>query len=128
MLRFKNPYDGCDKTSGHFGFYRQICSNGLHVSQVELESPIRHTKNGIHLVMSKLSQLFDKFLDNEFYSMVPKFNKIKEIKIINTEKFVREILKKTQLFRYECSDTNPDPSKKAREVIKILNQESIFVK
>lgn len=40
MLRFKNSYDGSEKTSGHFGFYRQVCSNGLHVSQSEIEFAI----------------------------------------------------------------------------------------
>ncbi|TPN84509.1 DUF932 domain-containing protein [Aquimarina algicola] len=36
MLRFKNSYDGREKTSGHFGFYRKICSNGLHIAQAEV--------------------------------------------------------------------------------------------
>lgn len=44
MLRFKNSYDGSEKTSGHFGFYRKICSNGLHVSQAEIEFSIKHSK------------------------------------------------------------------------------------
>ncbi|NNK28153.1 MAG: DUF932 domain-containing protein, partial [Flavobacteriaceae bacterium] len=35
MLRFKNSYDGSEKTSGHFGFYREVCTNGLHVSKAE---------------------------------------------------------------------------------------------
>ncbi|WP_335964886.1 hypothetical protein [Galbibacter sp. PAP.153] len=29
MLRFINSYDGSEKTSGHFGFFRKICANGL---------------------------------------------------------------------------------------------------
>src|SRR5690606_24636786 len=33
MLRFINSYDGSEKTSGHFGFFREICANGLHVAQ-----------------------------------------------------------------------------------------------
>ena len=33
MLRFKNSYDGSERTSGHFGFYRKVCSNGLHVAE-----------------------------------------------------------------------------------------------
>ncbi len=36
MLRFKNSYDRSVKTSGHFGFYREIWSNGLHVAQAEI--------------------------------------------------------------------------------------------
>ena len=127
MLRFKNSYDGQDKTSGHFGFYRQVCSNGLHVIQAELEFSIRHTKNGIDLIMPKLNQLFDKFLNNEFYSIVPKFDKLKEVKINDTKKFVQEVLERTKLFKYECSDKNPEPSKKARQVIEILNNEAILL-
>ena len=31
MIRFTNSYDGSNKTSGHFGYYREVCSNGLHI-------------------------------------------------------------------------------------------------
>jgi hypothetical protein len=127
MLRFKNSYDGSEKTSGHFGFYREICSNGLHVSQAEIEFSIKHSKNNTHLIMPKLNNLFDKFLDNEFYTITKKFDKMKEFKIIDTQEFVKAILDKTKLFRYECSDKNSDPSKKSREVIEILNYEALLL-
>lgn len=127
MLRFKNSYDGSEKTAGHFGFYRKVCSNGLHVSQTALEFSIRHTKNCTDLIMPRLNQLFDKFVDNEFYSIVNKFEKLRNIEIMDTKAFVRDILEKTKLFRYECSDTNEDPSKKSREVIEILDNESILL-
>ena len=117
MLRFKNSYDGSEKTSGHFGFYREVCSNGLHVSQAEIEFSIKHNKNNTHLIMPRLNNLFDKFLDNEFYTITKKFDKMKEFKIIDTQEFVKAILDKTKLFRYECSDKNSDPSKKSREVL-----------
>ncbi|GAA3655023.1 DUF932 domain-containing protein [Flavivirga jejuensis] len=127
MLRFKNSYDGSEKTSGHFGFYRKVCSNGLHISQVEIEFSIKHSKNNTHLIMPRLNGLFEKFLDNEFYSIVKKFDKMKDFKIVDTKEFVRSILEKTKLFRYECSDKNNTPSKKSREVIEILNYESLLV-
>ncbi len=127
MLRFKNSYDGSEKTSGHFGFYRKVCSNGLHVAETEVEFSIKHSKNNTHLIMPRLNSLFDKFLDNEFYTIVQKFNKLKEIKILDTKAFVRDILKKTKLFRYECSDKNDNPSKKSREVIEILNYEALLL-
>lgn len=127
MLRFKNSYDGSEKTSGHFGFYREVCSNGLHVSQAEIEFSIKHSKNNTDLIMPSLNQLFDKFLDNEFYSITTKFNKMKEVEILDTEKFVKEILERTKLFRYECSDKNDNPSKKSREVIEILNYEALLL-
>ena len=127
MLRFKNSYDGSEKTSGHFGFYRQVCSNGLHVSQAEIEFSIKHSKNNTDLIMPRLKNLFEKFVDNEFYTITKKFDKMKEFKIIDTQEFVKAILDKTKLFRYECSDKNSDPSKKSREVLEILNYEALLL-
>lgn len=127
MLRFKNSYDGSEKTSGHFGFYRKICSNGLHVSQSEIEFSIKHSSNNTNLIMPKLNSLFEKFLDNEFYSIIKKFDKMKEFRIIDTKEFVKAILERTKLFKYECSDKNSDPSKKAREVIEVLDYEALLL-
>jgi hypothetical protein len=127
MLRFKNSYDGSEKTSGHFGFYRKICSNGLHVAETEIEFSIKHSKNNTDLIMPGLHLLFEKFLNNEFYSIVQKFDKMKEIEIIDTKEFVKDILKKTKLFKYECSDKNDNPSKKSREVIEILSNEAVLL-
>lgn len=36
-------------------------------------------------------------------------------------------MKKTELFKYECSDKNDNPSKKSREVIEILNYEALLL-
>ena len=127
MLRFKNSYDGSEKTSGHFGFYRQVCSNGLHVSQVEIEFAIKHSKNNTDLIMPRLNNLFDKFVDNEFYAITKKFDRMREFKIIDTKEFVKAILDRTKLFRYECSDKNNDPSKKSREVLEILDNEALLL-
>ena len=77
--------------------------------------------------MPELNQLFHKFLDNEFYSIVHKFNKMKSIEIIDTETFVKDILEMTRLFKYECSDKNDNPSKKSREVIEILDHEALIL-
>jgi len=127
MLRFKNSYDGSEKTSGHFDFYRKICSNGLHVSQAEIEFSIKHSKNNTDLIMPGLNNLFDKFLDNEYYTIIQKFDTMKNIRILDTKEFVKAILDCTKLFRHECSDKNSDPSKKSREVIKILNYEALLL-
>lgn len=127
MLRFKNSYDGSEKTSGHFGFYRKVCSNGLHVSQAEIEFSIKHSKNNTDLIMPRLNNLFDRFLDNEFYTITKRFDQMREFKIIDTKEFVKAILEKTKLFRYECSDKNSEPSKKSREVLEILNYEALLL-
>lgn len=125
MLRFKNSYDGSEKTSGHFGFYREVCTNGLHVSKSKLEFSIKHSRNNTDLILPKLNQLFDSFLSNEYYKINKKFNTMADIEIIDTEKFVKDVLEKTKLFKYECSDANDNPSKKSREVIEILNYETL---
>ena len=128
MLRFKNSYDGSEKTSGHFGFYRQICSNGLHVSQAEIEFSIKHSKNNTDLIMPSLNNLFHRFLDNEFYTITQKFHRMRDFEIIDTGEFVKAVLDQTKLFRYECSDTNSDPSKKSRTVLEILDYEALTLK
>lgn len=127
MLRFKNSYDGSEKTSGHFGFYREVCSNGLHVAKTEVEFSVKHSINNTNLIMPRLKGLFEKFLDNEFYTIVNKFQKMKEIKLLDTSKFVQEVLERTKLFKYEMSDKNDSPSKKSREVIEILSNEALFL-
>ncbi|WP_431130058.1 DUF932 domain-containing protein [Flagellimonas flava] len=125
MLRFKNSYDGSERTSGHFGFYRMVCSNGLHVAKANIHFSIRHTKNNTHLVMPRLNSLFNRFMNNEFYSIVEKFLKMQSVELLDTKKFVQEVLERTKLFKYGCSDKNMNPSKKAREVLKILDNEAL---
>ena len=127
MLRFKNSYDGSEKTSGHFGFYRKVCSNGLHVSQAEIAFSMKHNRNAQELIIPKLHQLFQKFLDNEYYEVLGKFELMKTIEIIDTKKFVRNILQEIKLFRYECSDTNEEPSKKSRMVLDLIDTETLLL-
>lgn len=123
MLRFKNSYDGSEKTSGHFGFYREVCTNGLHVAQSEIAFSIKHSKNNTDLIMPKLNLLFEKFLNNEYYEITRKFREMEEIELIDTKAFVKEILEKTKLFHYECSDKNDNPSKKSRELLDMIAKE-----
>lgn len=127
MLRFKNSYDGSEKTSGHFGFFRQICSNGLHIAQSKIAFSIRHTKNSTDLIIPNLHRLFERFLDNEYYGVTQKFKELEAIEIIDTKAFVKDILDKTKLFRFECSDHNDDPSKKSRELIQLIENESYAI-
>ena len=123
MLRFKNSYDGSEKTSGHFGFYREVCTNGLHVSNAQIDFSIKHTKNNTELILPKLNGLFERFLDNEYYEITCKFKRMEEIELIDTKAFVKEILEKTKLFRYECSDKNDSPSKKSRELLDLITED-----
>ena len=118
---------GSSSLPGHFGFYRKVCSNGLHVSQAEIEFSIKHSKNNTELIMPIMNGLFDKFLNDEFYAIVRIFEKMKDFKIIDTKKFVTAILNKLKLFRYEYSDTNETPSKKSRKVLETLNYEALLL-
>jgi len=123
MLRFKNSYDGSEKTSGHFGFYREVCTNGLHVSNAQIDFSIKHTKNNTELILPKLNGLFEQFLYNEYYEITQKFKEMEKIVLIDTKAFVKEILEKTKLFRYECSDKNDSPSKKSKELLDLIADE-----
>jgi hypothetical protein len=125
MLRFKNSYDGREKTSGHFGFYRKICSNGLHIANAEIAFSIKHSRNCIELILPSIDRLFQKFLDNQYYTILQKFEKMKTVEIIDPKVFVKTVLDEIKLFRYDCSDKNSDPSKKSREVLEILSAEAI---
>src|SRR5687767_6280748 len=42
MLRFTNSYDGSCRASGHFGFFREMCSNGLHVAHSVVGFSVKH--------------------------------------------------------------------------------------
>ncbi|EIJ40711.1 protein of unknown function (DUF932) [Galbibacter orientalis DSM 19592] len=125
MLRFKNSYDGSEKTSGHFGFFRQVCSNGLHIAQSKIAFSIRHTKNSTNFIMPELEWLFEKFMDNEFYSISNQFLQMNKAPINDEEAFVFEVLNCIKLFQYACSTENNNPSKKARMVLDTLYKESI---
>ena len=91
---------------------------------MEIGFSIKHHKNSVNLIMPELEGLFQKFMDNEFYTISDKFHQMMTVELLDTKAFVKEVLDKTQLFRYECSDTNDDPSKRAREVLDILDDEA----
>ncbi len=75
------------------------------------------------MILPKLDMLFEQFLSNEYYEITRKFRKLEAIELIDTKVFVKELLEKTKLFRYECSDKNDAPSKKSREVLDLINEE-----
>jgi len=74
--------------------------------------------------MPNLNRLFDRFLDNEYYGVTQKFKELEVIEIIDTMAFVKDILDKTKLFRFEYSDHNDEPSKKSRELIELIENDS----
>lgn len=125
MLRFTNSYDGSAKTSGHFGFFREICSNGLHIANTEIDFSIKHRGNMEELVLPHIKSISEKFMNNEYYSLHRKFEVLAEKQITNLEGFVKFVADKTKMFVYEKSAKNPEPSIHAREIIEIVQREAI---
>jgi hypothetical protein len=128
MLRFVNSYDGSCKTSGHFGFFREICSNGLHVAHSNIGFSVKHKGDIVEFVLPEISSIVIKFMDNEFYSLHKKFEVLAERPIGDLKEFVKVTAEKLNLFQYESSAKNPDPSLNARLVLDIINRESSLLK
>lgn len=125
MMRVLNSYNGSSQTEGHFGFFREICSNGLHMASAQLNFKIRHRGNMQELVIPKIEELIAAFMDNEFYSLHKRFEVFAETPISNVENFVKYTLDKTGLFKYEKSEKNPEEASiGAQFVMDIINAEA----
>jgi hypothetical protein len=125
MIRLTNSYDGTCKTSGHFGFFREVCHNGLHVANTNIGFSVRHTGSIQRVVMPALDTLVQKFMDNEYYSLHKKFEVMAERPIENIEEWVKLTCEQIKLFTYSASEKNPtDPSANARLVIDAMKKES----
>lgn len=125
MLRFTNSYDGTCKTSGHFGFFREVCSNGLHVANTAIGFSVYHKKSIAQVTLPKIGDIVEKFLDNEFYSLHKKFEVLAETPIADLNEFVKMTCDELKIFTYSASEKNPtDPSANARLVIDAINRES----
>lgn len=125
MIRVVNSYDGSNQTTGHFGFFREICSNGLHIADTQLRFKVRHRGDMEEIVMPKIEDLLAAFMDNEYYSLHKRFEVLAEKPITDVEGFVKYTIGKTGLFKYEKSEKNPEePSLAAQYVIDIINAEA----
>lgn len=125
MIRVINSYNGSSKTEGHFGFFREICSNGLHTASLELNFAIRHRGNMEEIVVPKIEDLIVAFMDNEYYSLHEKFEALAEKPITDVEGFVKYTLGETGLLKYAKSEKNPDdPSIGAQFIIDVINNEA----
>jgi hypothetical protein len=124
MIRLVNSYDGSNKTSGHFGFYREVCSNGLHVAQTDLRFSLKHTGSIVEFSMAGISEMIHNFFDNEYYTISTKFEKLAATEMGNIEEFVKLTADGLKLFKYEISDKNPEPSANARLVMDIIKREA----
>jgi Domain of unknown function (DUF932) len=124
MLRFTNSYDGSTRTSGSFGFYREICQNGLHIAHSTIGFNIKHRGDIAEVVMPNIKLLIAKFMDNEYYELQRKFEVLAETPVKNLEDYVRLTCEDLKIFMFEASKENSAPSLNARTVIDIVNRES----
>jgi hypothetical protein len=124
MLRFLNSYDGSLRASGSFGYYRQVCSNGLHISHSKIGFKIKHHSNIEEVVMPEISTLVKHWIDNEYYTLRRKFEVMYDSVVSNPREYIKQICDTTGLFQYEKSVNNPEPSKKAELVYEIARRES----
>jgi len=124
MLRFTNSYDGSARTSGHFGFYRKVCDNGLHIAHSSIGFNIKHKGDIAEVVMPNIKHLIARFMNNEFYELHRKFEVLAETPLKNIEDYVKLTASELKLFMYQSSKDNTDPSLNARTVINIINRES----
>jgi hypothetical protein len=124
MISFTNSYDGSTKTQGHFGFFREICNNGLHVSTSKIGFSVRHRGNIVEIVVPEIELLLERFMDNEFYEIKKKFEVLAETPIKNIKDYVKMVCHETEIFKFEKSDENESPSKNAELVIEIMMKEA----
>lgn len=127
MLRFTNSYDGSCKTSGHFGFFREVCSNGLHVAHSKIGFSVKHRGDIAEIVLPEIRDLVTRFMDNEFYSIHRKFEVLAERPIQDLDDFVKVTAEHFKLFQFECSKKNPSPSLNARLVLDTINKEAAML-
>ena len=109
MLRFVNSYDGSSKTSGSFGYFRQVCTNGLHVAETKMEFKVKHKGSICEFVLPEIQMLVNEFMSNEYYKLQEKAEYLSGAIISDVQKFVKSVCEQTAVFKFEKSDKNPEP-------------------
>jgi hypothetical protein len=124
IIRGVNAYDGSGQTTGYFGLFREICTNGLHISDTQVGFKVLHRKGNVEIILPEIKELVTKFMNNEFYSLHKKFQVLSERPVENVNDFVKFIAGETSLFKYEISEKNPEPTKNAQFVLDIMSSEA----
>ena len=127
MLRFVNSYNGKNKTSGHFGYFRQVCTNGLHIAETKLSFSTKHTGGIIDFVLPQINVLINEFLSNEYYELQLKAESMSNVIISDVADFVKRICEETKLFRFDKSEKNPAPSKTSQSIIDSIMNEANYL-
>jgi hypothetical protein len=124
MMSFINSYDGTAKTSGFFGYLRQVCINGLNLSNLEI-SFSKKKKIGIkEEITFDINETIKSFMDNENFTIVQKIETLDNVKVSDLNELIKNICDETKVFRYEKSDKNPDPSLNADIVKNVIESEA----
>jgi len=124
MLSFTTSYDGSTKTQGRFGFFREVCQNGLFTITSEIGFSMKRRGDLEYIVIGEVEKLIQKFMDNEFYEIKKKFEVLAETPIKNLGEYVKIVCKETNIFQFEKSKENVAPSKTAETVIALIKHEA----
>lgn len=124
-IRLINSYDGSCAAAGFLGYYRQICSNGLHAMRYEVNFKARHTDRAIQMVVPSLRDMLEEYQNTEGVKIIRRFEVLAERPIgDNINDFVKAVCDNTKIFKFEKSDKNPDPSLNAQFVLDKIAMEA----
>lgn len=126
MIRFTNSYDSGCKTSGYFGFYREICSNSLNIAETNVGFSVKHKGELAQFVLPQIDILIENFMNNEYYTLKRKFEVMQErtMTFEEVKEFVKVTAEHFDLFNFETSEKNDSPSRYAIEVLDTIGRES----
>jgi hypothetical protein len=121
-IRLQNSYDGKLLLSGYFGFFRQVCSNGLHTHKNELAFKIKRTQNNLLATPDKLVQMLDEYRNNTMIEIKSIFDELSKVELTDLNKAVRELSEKVDILTF--ANKKDIPTEKAVAVIDTIRRES----
>ena len=124
MLHFHTSYDSSCVTFGSFGIFRRICSNGLHIAETKLSFSIKKRGKIAEFVIPHIETLINEFLNNEYFEIKKKADAMSGVIISDVAKFVKQVCDETKLLTFVKSEKNPEPSKRAMDIIDVVNNEA----
>jgi hypothetical protein len=126
ILRFINSYDGSCKTSGSFGYFREVCSNGLHIAESKLDFNVKHKGSICEVVLPHIDELVNNFLSNEYYTLKSKAERLSNVVIdrANINGIIEKVCKDTGIFQYQLNTKNKPVSSYADTVINTVLTEA----
>ena len=124
-IRLTNSFDGKVKLAGYFGFFRQVCENGLHVMKDELAFSVRRNAGNIGLVFPNMREMLESYKENEMVTIIRKFEDLSNLQINprDLQDVVRAIAEKTGVFQFEKSKTNAEAGINGEFVLNVIANE-----